>query len=161
MLPVIWCWQVLYIQLLPLKVLLSFDIVMPKRLHHFPSETCCLMRSDNCLCSHPNPSLIIWLSRFRTSVMLHLEFFVLWRYQSAHLAYLMCNSIGLLLYHNSHTVCTICLEHYNSLGQWDAMDSNHPQFIYRLAHMFEYILGVVLNIYVLIAAIKCHLLDVP
>ena len=40
------------------------------------------------------------------------------------------------------------------------MDSNHLQFLYKLAHMFEYILGVVWNIYSLIAAIKCHLLYV-
>ena len=59
-----------------------------------------------------------------------------------------------------YTVYTICLGHYNSLGQWDAMGSNHLQFLYKLAHMFDYILGVVLNIYSLIAAINCHLLYV-
>ena len=36
------------------------------------------------------------------------------------------------------------------------MDSNYLQFLYKLAH----ILGVVLNIYSLIIAMKCHLLYV-
>ena len=38
------------------------------------------------------------------------------------------------------------------------MDSNHLQFLYKLAHMFEYILGVIWNIYSLIAAIYLGLL---
>ena len=71
--------------------LLSFDVVMPQWLDHLPSGKHYLMWSGDCLCSLPiNPALEL-------PSYLILSCFVPQRYQSTHLAYLICNSIGLLL----------------------------------------------------------------
>ena len=60
---VIQCWQVPYIQLLPLTMRQFFVTEMPKILHHLPSRKCVLMWSDDHLCFHPNLSLSIRLTR--------------------------------------------------------------------------------------------------
>ena len=92
------CWIIPYIQLLPLKVQQSFAIVVPKKCIHLPSDKCVLMWSDDpqSESEYPINSVFELPSYFIKSS------FVPWRYLNTCFAYLMCESNGLLLYHDNH-----------------------------------------------------------